>query len=74
MTDGSEERQGVSCRGYPNSNTKPQWVISYTAHAQQEDRRNFIASGFDEILIKPVSSEKLANAVAAVMRNRGGTL
>jgi two-component system, sensor histidine kinase ChiS len=49
-------------------------VIAYTAHAQQEDRRNFIASGFDEILIKPVSSEKLANAVAAVMRNRGGTL
>ena len=49
-------------------------VIAYTAHAQPDDRRNFIASGFDEILIKPVSSEKLANAVASVMRNRGGKL
>ncbi len=49
-------------------------VIAYTAHAQPEDRRNFIASGFDEVLIKPVSSEKLANAVAAVTQNRGGKL
>lgn len=49
-------------------------VIAYTAHAQPEDRRNFIASGFDEVLIKPVSSEKLANAVASVTQNRGGKL
>ncbi len=49
-------------------------VIAYTAHAQPEDRRNFIASGFDEVLIKPVSSEKLTRAVAAVTKNRGGNL
>ena len=49
-------------------------VIAYTAHAQPEDRRNFLASGFDEVLIKPVSREKLADAVAAVMQNRGGKL
>lgn len=49
-------------------------VIAYTAHAQPEDRRKFIASGFDEVLIKPVSSEKLAVAVAAVSQNRGGSL
>ena len=49
-------------------------VIAYTAHAQPEDRRNFIASGFDEVVIKPVSSEKLASAVEAVTKNRGGNL
>ena len=49
-------------------------VIAYTAHAQPEDRRKFIASGFDEVLIKPVSSEKLASAVASVTQSRGGTL
>ncbi len=45
-------------------------VIAYTAHAQPEDRRSFIASGFNDVLIKPVSRETLANAVAAVMRHR----
>jgi CheY-like chemotaxis protein len=59
-------RANVALAGLP--------VIAYTAHAQPEDRRNFIASGFDEVLIKPVSSEKLANAVAAVTQNRGGNL
>ncbi|MEQ1774748.1 MAG: response regulator [Burkholderiales bacterium] len=49
-------------------------VIAYTAHAQPEDRRNFIASGFDEVLVKPISVEKLAAALAAVVQNRGGSL
>jgi CheY-like chemotaxis protein len=49
-------------------------VIAYTAHAQPEDRRNFIASGFDEVLIKPINKEKLASVVAAVAQNRGGKL
>jgi len=49
-------------------------VIAYTAYAQPEDRRNFIASGFDEVLIKPVSRDKLASVVAAVTQNRGGKL
>ena len=44
-------------------------VIAYTAHAQPEDRRNFIASGFNEVLIKPVNRETLASAVAAVMQH-----
>lgn len=42
-------------------------VIAYTAHAQPEDRRNFIASGFNEVLIKPVNREAMANAVASAM-------
>ncbi len=49
-------------------------VIAYTAHAQPEDRRNFIASGFDEVLIKPVDRDTLASALAVVTqhRNSGG--
>ena len=45
-------------------------VIAYTAHAQPEDRRSFIASGFNDVLIKPVSRDTLANTVAQVMRHR----
>ena len=41
-------------------------VIAYTAHAQPEDRRSFIASGFDDVLIKPVNRDTLAAAVALV--------
>ena len=47
-------------------------VIAYTAHAHIEDRRNFIASGFDEVLIKPVRRDTLASAVALVIQSRGG--
>jgi CheY-like chemotaxis protein len=47
-------------------------VIAYTAHAQPEDRRNFIASGFNEVLIKPVNRETMASAVDSVMRHVTG--
>lgn len=43
-------------------------VIAYTAHAQPEDRRSFIASGFNDVLIKPVNRETLATTVASVMQ------
>jgi CheY-like chemotaxis protein len=45
-------------------------VIAYTAHAQPEDRRNFIASGFDEVLVKPVDRATLAGALASVAQHR----
>ena len=45
-------------------------VIAYTAHAQPEDRRSFIASGFDDVLNKPVNRDTLAAAVALVMQHR----
>ncbi len=45
-------------------------VIAYTAHAQPEDRRRFIASGFNDVLIKPVSRDTLASTVAQVMRHQ----
>ena len=44
-------------------------VIAYTAHAQPADRRNFIASGFDEVLIKPINRETLASAVASATQH-----
>lgn len=47
-------------------------VIAYTAHAHSEDRRNFIASGFDEVLIKPIQCDTLASAVALVIQHRSG--
>ncbi len=43
-------------------------VIAYTVHAQAEDRRNFIASGFDEVLIKPINRDALSGALAAMSR------
>ncbi len=49
-------------------------VIAYTAHAQPEDRRNFIASGFNEVLTKPINRATLVSAVSSatqhLVRNR----
>jgi CheY-like chemotaxis protein len=45
-------------------------VIAYTAHAQPEDRRNFIASGFNEVLIKPINRDTLISAVTSATQHR----
>jgi CheY-like chemotaxis protein len=45
-------------------------VIAYTAHAQPEDRCKYIASGFNEVLLKPINRDTLASAVASVMQHR----
>jgi CheY-like chemotaxis protein len=42
-------------------------VIAYTAHALPEDRRNFIASGFNEVLLKPITRDTLAQAVETAL-------
>ncbi len=44
-------------------------VIAYTAHAQPEDRDNFIASGFNDVLIKPLNLEKLTSVIAHVAQH-----
>jgi CheY-like chemotaxis protein len=41
-------------------------VIAYTAHAGQEDIDRFLANGFDAALIKPISSQRLRDTVAAL--------
>jgi DNA-binding response OmpR family regulator len=40
-------------------------------HAQPEDRRNFIASGFDEVLVKPINVDALVAALATISRQHG---
>lgn len=39
-------------------------VIAYTAHALPEELDRFKASGFDGMLIKPITRESLTNALA----------
>lgn len=34
-------------------------IIAYTAHAFQEDLDNLLAEGFDHVLVKPVSHQRL---------------
>lgn len=44
-------------------------VIAYTAHAQPEDRDKFIASGFNEVLIKPLNLERLTSVISYVTQH-----
>jgi len=41
-------------------------VVAYTAHAQPEQLAHFLASGFDNVLLKPLSRARLATVLAAV--------
>lgn len=41
-------------------------IVAYTAHAFPEERERFLASGFDEVLVKPVERAALAAVVATV--------
>jgi two-component system, cell cycle response regulator DivK len=47
----------------------PEWtslrVIAYTAHAREDERDTFISEGFNEVLIKPVSLDRLSDVVGA---------
>lgn len=42
-------------------------LIAYTAHAMPEEREQFLACGFDAILVKPISRDSLA----AVLQSLG---
>jgi CheY-like chemotaxis protein len=41
-------------------------MIAYTAHAGSDDIERFLANGFDATLIKPISSQRLKDVVAAL--------
>ncbi len=41
-------------------------VIAYTAHAQPEDRRSFLDFGFDALLVKPITRERLVEVLNEV--------
>ncbi len=38
-------------------------IIAYTAHAFPEERVRILAAGFDDILIKPISGQSLAQVI-----------
>ncbi len=44
--------------------TRPVRIVAYTAHAFPEEREAFLAAGFDEILVKPISRERLEALVS----------
>lgn len=39
-------------------------ILAYTAHAFPEERERFLAAGFDDILVKPISRQRLEELVA----------
>ena len=38
---------------------RPLHIVAYTAHAFPEDRERLIAAGFDDVLVKPISRQRL---------------
>lgn len=42
----------------------PLHIVAYTAHAFPEDQERLIAAGFDEVLVKPISRQRLEELIA----------
>ncbi|MCB1954928.1 MAG: response regulator [Rhodocyclaceae bacterium] len=40
------------------------WVVAYTAHALPEETEQLVKSGFDRVLVKPITIEQLEEALA----------
>lgn len=38
-------------------------VIAYTAHAMESERQSIMAAGFDDLLVKPISTQDLLRVV-----------
>ena len=39
-------------------------IVAYTAHAGPDDADRFLANGFDAVLIKPISMQRLTDVLA----------
>src|SRR5207245_1853650 len=42
-------------------------VIAYTAHGLLEEQQRFLAGGFDDVLLKPISSQAVQELIMAQM-------
>jgi CheY-like chemotaxis protein len=42
-------------------------IVAYTAHAGSDDSQRFLANGFNAVLIKPISSQRLKDVLAEVV-------
>lgn len=45
-------------------------VVGVTGDAQPEDVRAFVSSGADEVLIKPITAEKLDECLSRIIQKR----
>ena len=41
-------------------------IIAYTAHADSEDSRRYLANGFNAVLIKPISMQRLKDTISGL--------
>lgn len=46
-----------------SSNWRTLRVVAYTAHAMESDKQRIMAAGFDDMLIKPITSADLLRAL-----------
>lgn len=44
--------------------SQPLRIVAYTAHAFPEDRERLLAEGFDDVLVKPISRQRLEEIAA----------
>jgi two-component system chemotaxis response regulator CheY len=42
-------------------------IVAYTAHAGSEDSQRFLANGFNAVLIKPISSQRLKDLMTELL-------
>jgi CheY-like chemotaxis protein len=62
MPDCNGEEVCRQLRGNPSFATLP--IIAYTAHALPSDVERFMATGFTDVLIKPISVQNLKDLIA----------
>jgi CheY-like chemotaxis protein len=41
-------------------------IVAYTAHAASADEERFLANGFDAVLIKPISLQRLTDTISGL--------